>query len=249
MRSRKAWKRRRLIARVLRSDQLERFELSQSVIDEILLAHNRHHDTIQEVDPLAGVLLDLLIAPKTRLLVQIGDEGNRPLTEVAIRSVSQHAGLEESTDGYRIQLSPDELRELRTYRRKHLMIIPTTFLLGAFFVGGLALAIQALTSAAPMGFRDWQLVVGTVLFGAILAYVVCIEQPRKLRLARLFKHDIEDGYCELLDGAAAIEDLIAAGLPGEIAGDDDPAIVRRLPHSKRWWLIDDTPAPWRRYTE
>jgi len=249
MRCRKAWKRRGLIARVLRSDQLERFELSQSVIDEVLLAHARHHDTPEQVDPLAGVPLELLIAPRARLLVQIGDERDRPLTEVAIRSVSQHAGFEESADGYHIQLTPDELRELRAYRRKHMMIIPTTFLLGAIFVSVLALTVTTLNAAGPTSYRDKRLIAGTIVFAAAFVYAFFIEQPKQLRLARLLKRDIEDGFCEILDSVAAAEDLIAAGLPEEIRVDDTPSIVRRLPHSKRWWLIDETPAPWRRYAE
>ncbi|MFG0291890.1 MAG: hypothetical protein ACF8MJ_01920 [Phycisphaerales bacterium JB050] len=243
-----AWIRRQLIRRALRSPQLERFELAPGIIDDILLAHAQTADH-PTADPLEGTPREVLIAPKPKLLVFVPDCPTSPLTPVTIQTVSKAQSLDTSVDGHTLPLTTEELRELRKHRRNCLMVLPISLVLVAVFVLALNYATKALTSSAPMSFRDWKAVIATGCFAIGLLYIFFVEVPSKLKRAKLVGKDITAGHCDLLDGETALDELSDAPLRTKISLDIPPTIVRRLPHSKLWWQLDDTPAPWRRFTD
>ncbi len=236
-----ARQRSKVIRSTLKSESLERFELCPEAID----AYENMNPADRELY-LRDVPLEILVVPEHDIVVQHDRSPNILLESVPIMTlgITDHPIVVASPRP--VPLSESELHEIRNRRKA---ILRSSLKFAAFYIAltVMMVSVLVLLALSPSTLRnDISFSVLVSLGWIYFTWVLIFRVRHQLLLAYRLGRDLADASCEVLDGKAALDELYADELPDELRPHTPPLIVRRLRYSKLWWLLDDTPALWRR---
>lgn len=231
----------KVIRSALKSESLEQFELCRAATEglDVMSATERQ-------GYLRDVPLEILVVPDQDLIVQHDRSPNILLESVPIVTlgITDHPSV--VTGPRPVPLSESELHEIRNRRKA---ILRSSLKFAAFYIAltvmlASILVLLALSPSTLLNDISFSVLVslGWIYLTWVLIFRVCPQ----LLLAHRFGRDLTDATCEVLDGKAALDELYAGDLPDALRPHTPPLVVRRLQYSKLWWLLDDTPAMWRR---
>lgn len=206
----------------LRNERLERFDYAAN-----------------ELGPLSSQDY-LLIAPAGRVVVVESESDELSLERTEIRRVAS-GYASSATQPNRLPLSEDdkaEIRERIQKSRRHAMKGVISFVVIVAFA---ALVVSTTTASTP------ELIAIALILPTAL-FVIVLTNLNSSRLSRHLNRDIEEGFCVLCDAESSEPATDQSGEKPPKFPEPSASITYRLPHSDRPWLIDGTPAPWRRFS-
>lgn len=228
--------------KVWASESLERFAVCPAAVDVC--------EKMNSVDRelyLRDVPLEILVVPKHDIVLQHDRSPNILLGTLPIMTLGCTDRPEVELEKGTLPLTASELEEIN--RRRAMVIKPLWKFLAFYVALTVAMAgLLVLLVLSPSTLqRDISFSVLVSLVWIYSTWVLIFPMRHRALLAYRLGRDLVEATCDVLDGDTALDELYATGLPEELRPELPPRVVRRLRHSGLWWLLDDTPAMWRRY--
>lgn len=224
------------------SESLERFTPCRAAIDEF-----EKMNLVDRELNFRDAPLEMLILPEGDIVVQHDRSPNIILGTLPIMTLGCTDQPEVEAETAALSLTASELDEIKNRRK---MVLEPLWKFAVFYIA-LTVAMAGLVVLFVLSPATLQRDVTFSVFVALLwiysTWVLAFPMRQRMLIAYRLGRDLVEATCEVLDGAKAVNELYAAGLPDELRPDSPPRVVRRLRHSGLWWLLDDTPALWRRY--